>query len=184
MKESDPWAQVDRFLMQTVAEVDLVPLVDCRPGPVPAAYLLYYRGSLPLYRPLVRTGEPIYVGSAKNVSRRLGEHRWSLDAVADLKADDFEVQVLILETYEAAVYAESRLIAEYRPVWNSSDFAGFGSKHQGRSRAATQRPSKWDILHPGRGWVGRRDSVAESQLDPVAKAASLVSLRSDNPEAA
>ncbi len=48
---------------------------------------------------------------------------------------------------------ESLLIQMFTPVWNRL-IDGFGNHDPGKGRYQGQMPS-WDVLHPGRGWVGR-----------------------------
>ncbi|MFP3883350.1 MAG: Eco29kI family restriction endonuclease [Actinomycetota bacterium] len=144
---------IDRRLAAAVSAARAVPLAEARPPDSSSAYLLYYQGGLPLYQPVVAAQTPIYVGSAKNVRRRLGEHRSSIRAVRSLNVADFMARLIETPTHDAAVYAESRLITLYRPVWNLDELAGFGSKHQGLGRIAAQEPSPWDTIHPGRPWA-------------------------------
>lgn len=161
-----PWdeAAIDRRLALAVSRTCEMSLAEAEPPASPAAYLLYYKGELPLYRPVVRSRTPIYVGSAKNLRRRLGEHRASIRAARSLGMTDFTVRIVETPTHDAAAYAESRLITLYRPVWNRDEFAGFGSKHQGLGRIAAQAPSPWDCLHPGRTWARPPDRRTRQTL--------------------
>ena len=150
-----PWdeSEIDRRLSAAVANACEMPLAQAQPPASPSAYLLYYRGELALYEPIVSSRAPIYVGGAKNMRRRLGEHRSSIRATKPLNVAGFAIRLVETPTHDAAMYAESRLITYYRPVWNLEEFAGFGSKHQGLARIAAQEPSPWDTLHPGRSWA-------------------------------
>lgn len=161
-----PWDEsaIDRRLALAVSRACETPLAEAGPPATSAAYLLYYRGDLALYRPVARSQTPIYVGSAKNLRRRLGEHRASIRSVRSLGMADFTVRVVETPTHGAAAYAESRLITLHRPVWNREKFAGFGSKHQGLGRIAAQAPSPWDSLHPGRTWARPPDRKRRRSL--------------------
>lgn len=161
-----PWdeAAIDRRLALAVSRACETALAEAEPPASTAAYLLYYRGDLALYRPVARSQTPIYVGSAKNLRRRLGEHRASIRAARSLGITDFAVRIVETPTHDAAAYAESRLITLHRPVWNREKFAGFGSKHQGLGRIAAQAPSPWDSLHPGRTWARPPDRNTRRRL--------------------
>lgn len=131
-----PWDEsaIDRRLALALSRACEMSLAEAEPPSSPAAYLLYYTGDLALYRPVARSQTPIYVGSAKNLRRRLAEHRASIRAAKPLGLANFTVRIVETPTHDAAAYAESRLITLYRPVWNREELAGFGSKHQGQER--------------------------------------------------
>lgn len=150
---------IDRQLREalrraTCQRLDAVAEVPDGPG----VYLLGYHGDHRWYR---HVGPYLYIGSAAVPRRRLTEHRASISQAVDLDPTDFTVRWLDAGRRGAALHAEERLIDCYRPLWNRAEFNGFGSKPQGRLRAAGQSPTAWDILHPGRRWVtakpGRHD---------------------------
>lgn len=145
-------AAIDRRIMEAVQRT-LRQAMDKATAPAEAAvYLLYYHGQHAAYRSL-DPDEPIYVGSTRNMERRLREHRTSLHQARNLALADFTIAVVPTFSVESAAYAELRLIRHFGPLWNTEAYSGFGSKHQGRLRAAGQRPTTWDSLHPGRSWV-------------------------------
>jgi hypothetical protein len=51
------------------------------------------------------------------------------------------------------VPVEAELIRRYKPIWNTV-IDGFGNHDPGSGRY-NQAKSAWDVLHPGRAWVGR-----------------------------
>ena len=83
-----PWDEgaIDRSLLKAVKTAVAQPLAIAR-FDGPAAYLLYYSGGFPLYSSLAGSGRPLYAGSAKDVRRRLAEHRSSIRSVPSLASD-------------------------------------------------------------------------------------------------
>lgn len=134
--------------LRSVCDIEPVPLG----GEVPAgsgAYILLYRGQQKVYGASACC-RPIYVGKSVDVSARLCYHMRSLEA-ARFRPEQFEVVVVPSDpSFSAAV--EGYLQDLFRPPWNDSTFAGFGSRDQGATRTS-QSPSAWDLLHPGRPWV-------------------------------
>ena len=129
----------------------------------PGAYVLLYRGDLPLYelarRPRGRTdlrsiseagGAPIYVGAATSLAERRGRHEKNLAPCSDIGDDDLLAVALPTSSVAGAFYIERLLMATFRPVWNEPFVSGFGSKPQGASRTRHQRVPRWSVLHPGR----------------------------------
>jgi len=124
---------------------------------VPGAYLLLYRGTMSLYRRLRRPDEsalgsitcdggyPIYVGSALDLAERARRHQRKAEALLEPGALLFVG--LATASLAGGVYAERILIDQFRPVWNQPWLAGWGSKRQGRTRTASQKPSPWAALH-------------------------------------
>lgn len=145
--------EIDRRLTSLVTNAPLSPLTEKIHTIGPGAYLLFYRGDNPLYSGLTTVRWPIYVGRALNPPRRMSEHRCSISSVSGLAVDAFEVLVAATSAPASAGFLEERLMALYRPVWNESWLAGFGSKHQGLARIANQQPTLWDRLHHGRSWA-------------------------------
>lgn len=128
----------------------------------PCVYLLRYMGRHGLYRTVSAGGPVVYVGSTRTARRRLSDHRRSLEWAADLSPADFLVGLVPTASVEMGRYVEARLIHQLDPPWNRSDWAGFGSKPQGKARQGGQHSSPWDRLHPGRPWAARkRPSPAE-----------------------
>ncbi len=110
-------------------------------------YTLHYRGQFQAYAGLADT--PIYVGQARNLRSRLGEHTRSIEQAENLDIDDFDCRWLVLAPVWINL-TEQILIDEYNPVWNA--IRGFGNHDQGTTRRAQMR-SQWDTLHSGRPWA-------------------------------
>lgn len=138
-------------------------------------YGLYYHGDYEHYEPISNEKDdydlPIYVGKAvpkgsrtggahlesstgKKLYKRLREHYRSIDETENLDIDDFRVKYLITSSIWTR-YCEQTLISYYMPWWNKY-IDGFGDHDPGKGRANQER-SMWDVLHPGRGWVEKRD---------------------------
>lgn len=144
-------------------------------------YALYYHGKFPAYKALTAVNaekliEPIYIGKASPsgarkgielatqttaLTKRLKDHRKSIEAVTNLNIEDFSVRWLVMEDVWIAL-GESAMIRRHQPVWNAR-IDGFGNHAPGRVRAKGARP-QWDTLHPGRSWA--------EQLAPAACDAS------------
>lgn len=144
-------------------------------------YALYYIGESSYYKPLYelnRTAfaQPIYVGKAvprgwrqsktadgisekTELCSRLKQHAISVEAVKNLRLEDFYCRFMILESGVESLIApvEAALIREYTPVWNSC-LDGFGNHDPGVGRY-NQAKSDWDVLHPGRSWAERCTGV-------------------------
>lgn len=138
-------------------------------------YGLYYFGDYENYE-LVSNDKweydfPIYMGKAvpsgsrtggahlesstgRGVYKRLLEHRKSIEQAENLDIDNFRVKYLITSSVWIR-YCEQTLISYYKPWWNRY-IDGFGDHDPGKGRANQER-SVWDTLHPGRGWVEKRD---------------------------
>jgi len=146
-------------------------------------YAIYYQGDHPAYTLLVESNKtaedphPIYVGQAKApggrkgvsiseaksaLRNRLRQHARSVDAVTNLRIEDFEARWLVLDPVWVNL-GESVLLRRHSPVWNSL-LEGFGNHNPGRGRHAGVR-SWWDTLHPGRTWA---DNLQPSPRDPEA----------------
>lgn len=152
---ADLWdlAETDRRILSVADRAPRLALGQRLAITGPGAYLIGYRGPHPDYQDESDVGRVLYVGSALNLARRLTEHRGSLRAVADLDVDDFTVVCLQATSHGQALYVEERLIVGLDPLWNRPEWAGFGSKHQGKLRAGGQEPSPWDQRHTGRTWA-------------------------------
>lgn len=173
---------------------DVVPLGGLKSFEGEGIYAIYYTGANPLYARLSAKNQggvfaqPIYVGKAipqgarkgggtavstggKSLHKRLTEHADSIKAVEDyaaspgaLKLADFFCRYLIVEDIWIPL-GESLMIANFVPVWNKM-VDGFGNHNPGKGRHAG-KPSRWDILHPGRSWVANLTGT------PTATAASI-----------
>lgn len=135
-------------------------------------YAIYYDGDFPAYDALVTLEKaglriPIYVGKAVppgarkgNVGvdndpkfalhKRLREHSASIKDATNLELDNFYCQYLVVEDIWIPL-GESLLITKYAPIWNKI-VDGFGNHAPGSGRQE-QAKSRWDMLHPGRGWA-------------------------------
>lgn len=102
-----------------------------------------------------RTGGAHLESSTGNkLYKRLREHRNNIEQVENLDTDNFRVKYLITSSIWIR-YCEQTLISYYKPWWNRY-IDGFGDHDPGKGRANQER-SIWDTLHPGRGWVEKRD---------------------------
>ena len=120
-------------------------------------YGLYYlptQDSHLFYQREAREKVPIYVGKAlskgvkTSLFQRLGEHRKSIEAAhTSLGVDDFQCRFLIVDDVWVPL-GEQLLISKFKPLWNKK-IRGFGNKTLGGKRL-DQKPSDWDLLHPGR----------------------------------
>lgn len=142
------------------------PAADLPPGKAfdgAGVYTIHYSGSFPAYRDVGET-IPIYVGKADPPGRRQGrtsastqvlyrrlqEHGESIEDATNLRLSDFRCRWLVLDPVWVGL-TEQVLIAEYQPIWNVL-VDGFGNHDPGSGRR-NQRRSRWDTLHPGRGWA-------------------------------
>lgn len=138
-------------------------------------YAIYYTGDFEAYKPLAEKNKegkfeaPIYVGKAvppgarkgnfgldsepgPALYKRLQEHAESVNAVCNLRIEDFFCRFLVVDDIWIPL-GESLLIAKFAPIWNKL-IDGFGNHDPGKGRHAGTRP-KWDTLHPGRGWANK-----------------------------
>lgn len=173
-------ASVADALLATAAQ----PLGSVLPFTGAGIYAIYYVGDLACYKPLSdankggRLALPIYVGKAipkgartgggagevgKDLNKRLREHADSVNAVENLRLDDFFCRFLVVEDIWIPL-GESLLIAKFAPVWNSI-ITGFGNHNPGIGRHAGARPL-WDQLHPGRSWAAKlvNQTISANQL--------------------
>ncbi len=136
----------------------------------PGVYGLYYIGDYESYEPIAdpEYNKPIYIGKAvppgartartlggasSNLIGRLREHTENIEAVSNLKIEDFRCRFMVLDGVERdlIVPVESQLIRTHQPLWNTC-ISGFGIHTPGKGRFG-QQPSQWDTLHPGRPWL-------------------------------
>lgn len=147
-------------------------------------YVIYYRGSHPLYQREATEHIPIYVGKAvakgarkglitvtgKTESRalydRLSEHADSITVGADLDLAEFSCRYLTVDAIWIPL-GESLLINMFSPIWNVK-VEGFGNHDPGGGRSK-QKKSWWDVLHPGRAWVAKLTGVSLTYEEVVEK---------------
>lgn len=135
-------------------------------------YAIYYTGDFQPYQQISTLNRddrfllPIYVGKAipagarrgadlelaagKVLYKRIKEHAESVKAVDNLDIKDFQCRFLVVDDIWIPL-GESLIIGRFKPIWNSL-IDGFGNHNPGKGRLAGKR-SRWDVLHPGRGWV-------------------------------
>ncbi|NHZ65295.1 Eco29kI family restriction endonuclease [Massilia genomosp. 1] len=135
-------------------------------------YAIYYTGDFQPYQQVSRLNRdgkfllPIYVGKAipagarrgadlelaagKVLQKRIKEHAESVRAADNLDIDDFHCRFLVVDDIWIPL-GESLIIGRFKPIWNAL-IDGFGNHNPGKGRLAGKR-SRWDVLHPGRGWV-------------------------------
>lgn len=150
------------------------PLADVGTFSGAGVYAIYYSGSFPGYKPLSalnRKGAkiPIYVGKAipkggrkgasvdastdsTALSKRLQEHKASIDEVDSLRIEDFSYRSLVVDDIWISL-GEALIIQRFQPLWNQV-VDGFGNHDPGAGRYGGMRPS-WDELHPGRSWAAK-----------------------------
>lgn len=187
MKAPEPYNPLDkRHLGENVADA----LLRGVPGPlkdVPSfqgagIYALYYAGPFPPYEPITALNRdgvyelPIYVGKAvppgarkgmfgldaepgPALSSRLRQHAAGLDQTLNLDLGDFFCRYLVVEDIWIPL-GENLLVAKFAPIWNTL-IDGFGNHDPGKGRYNQVR-SRWDVLHPGRSWVGRLQDRPET----------------------
>ena len=151
-------------------------------------YAIYYDGNFPAYEALSEINKnnskyPIYVGKAIpkggrkgtsvdasldsiSLSKRLQEHKASIEAVDSLRIEDFTFRSLVVDDIWISL-GETLVIQQFRPLWNHV-VDGFGNHNPGGGRFGGMRPL-WDELHPGRAWASRcqppkltREQILES----------------------
>lgn len=137
-------------------------------------YAIYYSGPFPSYKPLSALNKagaeyPIYVGKAiptggrkgasvdasldsTALSKRLQEHRATIEAVPSLRIADFTYRFLVVDDIWISL-GEALIIQRFRPLWNQV-VDGFGNHDPGNGRYGGRRPA-WDELHPGRSWAAK-----------------------------
>ena len=153
----DPTDTVSRVLDELLVR-HRTPLPDLSGvSPGPGYYAVFFRTlSSPeyeldadSYRRVGRGTYPVYLGSAKSLSTRTGEHIRNCRPVASIEGGHaLHVAFVPTTAWEDALYAEQVLCRQLRPVWNTV-VRGWGSAWQGRSRSSQSAPD-WSVLHPGR----------------------------------
>lgn len=163
-----------KSVVDALLETTALPLKAVGIFPGAGVYAIYYHGSFPNYRPLSQQNQaeatyPIYVGKAipkggrkgsssdasldsTALSKRLQEHKASIEAVGSLKTEDFTYRSLVVDDIWISL-GETLVIQRFQPLWNQV-VDGFGNHDPGRRRYSGMRPA-WDELHPGRAWAAR-----------------------------
>jgi len=161
-----------KSVVDALLESAALPLADVGNFPGAGVYAIYYCGSFPGYKPLSDLNQqgaeyPIYVGKAIPkggrkgtsadasldsiaLSKRLQEHRASIEAVHSLRIQDFSYRCLVVDDIWISL-GETLIIQRFQPLWNQV-VDGFGNHDPGAGRYEGMRPS-WDELHPGRSWA-------------------------------
>jgi len=154
MQHDDPFDhnQFARLALSVASEADRTPLAEDSAPRAPGAYLLFLAAPLPVYGDFATGRWPVYAGSTTDLAARRRRHILNLRGVTGLRTEHFQASWLPQPTFGAALHVEDVLIAELQPPWCRPPLRGWGSKSQGRTRVAGQRPSAWDGLHPGRLW--------------------------------
>jgi hypothetical protein len=158
------------------------PLGGLKPFIGAGVYAIYYTGNFNAYSG-VRWDKkeparaiPIYVGKAvpkgsrkggvdvtgspgRVLHNRLGEHAESIEAAHNLDLADFMCRFLVVEDIWIPL-GESLLVTRFAPVWNNL-VDGFGNHDPGSGRY-NQLQSRWDLLHPGRGFALKCKARTES----------------------
>lgn len=194
-----PFNPLDKTnLGESVAEAMLLQPVGALPPPNPfigaGIYALYYNGDFPLYQEIARENKdimgtwPIYVGKAvpagarkggyglgdepgQALYKRLAEHAKSIEQVENLQLNEFRCRFLVVEDIWIPL-AESLLIEMFSPLWNHQ-IDGFGNHDPGKGRYNQQR-SPWDVIHPGRPWVGKLPTTSSNEENIRENAASYI----------
>ncbi len=144
------------------------PLTEALVPSGPGVYALSYTGSVvDSLRNFSANRSILYIGTGMLRERRRA-HVQSLQEAKDLNVDEFELRVIPYATHCEADLAEQLLIDALRPAWNQEHFKGFGSGVQGAARRASQRPSAWDVMFPG-----RRHRAQPTAADSMRRAALL-----------
>lgn len=163
-----------KSVVDALLESPALPLKDIGLFPGAGVYAIYYHGTFPNYRPLSVLNEtasnyPIYVGKAipkggrkgtsadasldsTALSKRLQEHKASIEAATSLSIGDFTYRSLVVDDIWIPL-GETLIIQRFQPLWNQV-VDGFGNHDPGSGRHAGMRPS-WDELHTGRRWAER-----------------------------
>ena len=163
-----------KSVVDALLESPALPLKDIGLFPGAGVYAIYYHGTFPNYRPLSELNKtasnyPIYVGKAipkggrkgtsvdasldsTALSKRLQEHKASIEAATSLSLDDFTYRSLVVDDIWIPL-GETLVIQRFQPLWNKV-VDGFGNHDPGAGRHAGMRPY-WDELHPGRRWAER-----------------------------
>jgi len=163
-----------KSIVDALLESPALPLSKIDDFPGAGVYAIYYRGAFPNYKPLSLLNQrepahPIYVGKAvpkggrkgasmdasldsTALSKRLLEHKASIECVESLRIKDFTYRCLVVDDIWISL-GETLVIQRFQPLWNQV-VDGFGNHDPGAGRYGGMRPP-WDELHPGRTWAAR-----------------------------
>lgn len=163
-----------KSIVEALLESEAQPLGKVGTSPGARIYAIYYSGPFRLYEPLSQLNQPqarfpIYVGKAipkggrkgkdldasldsTSLSKRLIEHKKTIEAVKSLELKDFTYRALVVDDIWISL-GETLVIQKFNPLWNQV-IDGFGNHDPGGGRYKGKRPS-WDELHPGRSWAER-----------------------------
>ncbi len=130
-------------LLEKLAQVPLVPLLECQDAKYPGFYHIHYRGK-PTY--VGRSSRPLRERLREHVSKLSGRRDSELGQPLDLK--DVTVKYVFVEDPSLVDVSESALIS----FFNENDLApwagtGYGSKVAGAGRKG-QAASDWEDLFP------------------------------------
>jgi hypothetical protein len=159
-------------IANAIFEQKIVPLNNLQSFTGAGIYAIYYKGNFPAYKKIsIKNAkefiQPIYAGKAvpegtrkgglgidvqigENLYKRLLEHKKSIEAVENLKVNDFFCRYLLVDDIWIPL-GESLLIEKTKPLWNIV-VEGFGNHNPGSGRHNQQVPA-WDTIHPGRNWA-------------------------------
>lgn len=155
-------AAVQQSLVAEVLAAFPWPIAAADATPTAGVYGLRYAGDHPSYQRLTRL-DFIYIGKATYLPERVSSHAKSLNEAHDLDIEHFTISLVPLASVIHAQVAEHLLIGAFDPLWCRRGWTGFGSRPQGAGRAG-QRPTDWDLRHPGR--VSRHQAASGSSACP------------------
>jgi len=163
-----------KSIVDALLESPALPLSEIDVFPGAGVYAIYYHGAFPNYKRLGLLNQreathPIYVGKAiprggrkgasadasvdsTALSKRLLEHKASIESVDSLRIEDFTYRSLVVDDIWIPL-GETLVIQRFRPLWNQV-VDGFGNHSPGGVREKGMRPL-WDELHPGRAWAAK-----------------------------
>lgn len=208
MPQEEPYAPFDPLAVENVGVTLAVELLE-RPlhafppeekFPGAGVYALYYSGSHPAYRELLRLDKrrmkyPVYIGQAARekasqgfnprptskaqLFNRICKHARSVEQAKNLEVIDFKCRFLVLNDAYIGL-AESVMIMAFRPPWNGM---GLGSNPVGGPRMKGI-PSLWDSLHPGRaGRPGGNEEQAKRAAAWIENCINRLGQTADDPRA-
>lgn len=176
------YANLGASVADALLERDPVPMTAIPPFTGEGVYAIYYLGDFPAYSKISEANAdsrwlaPIYVGKADppggrkgglpdelsraaSLRNRLQKHGRTIQAARNLDINHFYCRFLLVNHLWLEL-AENMMITRFAPIWNTL-IDGFGNNDPGSGRYA-QLISRWDVLHPGRGWADRCAPRAET----------------------
>lgn len=128
-----------KSVVDALLESPALPLANVGNFPGAGVYAIYYRGSFPSYKLLSALNQkiaayPIYVGKAipkggrkgtgtdasldsTALSKRLQEHKASIEVVDSLRVEDFSYRSLVVDAIWIGL-GETLIIQRFQPLWN------------------------------------------------------------------